>query len=78
MVSRQNLSGVVSRMERDGHLKALRPMARDRRSRLVSLTEYGRQVWVRRRPSPRFSTYYDKALAGFSDQRQRCTCSTTC
>jgi DNA-binding MarR family transcriptional regulator len=27
MVSRQNLSGLISRMERDGHLCAVRPMA---------------------------------------------------
>ena len=64
MVSRQNLSGVVSRMERDGHL-CIAPDGRDRRSRLVSITEYGRQVWVEQ-AQPKIFDYYDKALAGFS------------
>ena len=64
MVSRQNLSGVVSRMERDGHL-SVAPDGRDRRSRLVSITEFGRQVWVEQ-AQPKIFDYYDKALAGFS------------
>jgi len=64
MVSRQNLSGVVSRMERDGHL-SIAPDGRDRRSRLVSMTEVGRQVWVEQ-AQPKIFEYYDKALAGFS------------
>ena len=64
MVSRQNLSGVVSRMERDGHL-SIAPDGRDRRSRLVSITEFGRQVWVEQ-AQPKIFDYYDKALAGFS------------
>src|SRR4051794_26964935 len=44
-VSRQNLSGLLSRMERDGHLTTA-PDGRDRRSRLVTMTESGRKVWL--------------------------------
>ena len=64
MVSRQNLSGVVSRMERDGHL-SVSPDGRDRRSRLVSMTDFGREVWVGQ-AQPKIFEYYDQALAGFS------------
>ena len=64
MVSRQNLSGVVSRMERDGHLN-IAPDGRDRRSRLVSMTEFGRKVWIDQ-AQPKIFEYYDQALAGFS------------
>jgi len=34
MVSRQNLAGLLSRMERDGHV-TVAPSTRDRRSRIV-------------------------------------------
>src|SRR5512138_3930650 len=37
MVSRQNLSGLISRMERDGHV-AVAPSGQDRRSRVVTMT----------------------------------------
>jgi DNA-binding MarR family transcriptional regulator len=40
MVSRQNLSGLISRMERDGHV-AVAPDGRDRRSRVVTMTPSG-------------------------------------
>jgi len=50
MVSRQNLSGLISRMER---------------SRVVTMTELGRHVWqVLARPKIR--AYYDDILADFS------------
>ena len=45
MVSRQNLSGLLSRMERDGHITTA-PDGRDRRSRLVTMTDSGRHVWL--------------------------------
>lgn len=64
MVSRQNLAGVLGRMERDGHITLAR-VARDRRSRLVSLTDAGRQVW-RVQAQPRIYEYYARALTGFS------------
>jgi DNA-binding MarR family transcriptional regulator len=44
MVSRQNLSGLIGRMERDGHL-AIAPDGQDRRSRVVTMTKSGRHVW---------------------------------
>ena len=44
MVSRQNLSGLIGRMERDGHV-AIAPDGRDRRSRVVTMTDSGRHVW---------------------------------
>lgn len=64
MVSRQNLSGVISRMERDGHV-AVSPDGRDRRSRRVTMTPSGRKVWhVHARP--KILAYYDQVLADFS------------
>ena len=45
MVSRQNLSGLITRMERDGHVQVSTD-ERDRRSRLVVMTESGRHVWL--------------------------------
>lgn len=64
MVSRQNLSGLISRMERDGHV-AIAPDGRDRRSRLVTMTESGRHVWhVLARP--KILAYYEEILGDFS------------
>lgn len=64
MVSRQNLSGVISRMERDGHV-AVSTDGRDRRSRRVTMTPSGREVWhVHARP--KILAYYDQVLADFS------------
>ena len=45
MVSRQNLAGLISRMERDGHIGTA-PDGRDRRSRLVTMTASGRDLWT--------------------------------
>ncbi len=64
MVSRQNLSGVISRMERDGHV-CLAPDPCDRRSRLISMTEGGRHVW-QMKAKPKIHAYYEDALVGFS------------
>lgn len=64
MVSRQNLSGLLSRMEQAGHVEA-RPDGRDRRSRLISMTASGRRVW-RDEAIPRIHEYYERALADFS------------
>ncbi len=63
-VSRQNLSGLLGRMERDGHVRTA-PDGRDRRSRLVTMTDSGRQVWLVE-AQPKIYRYYDEALAGFS------------
>jgi DNA-binding MarR family transcriptional regulator len=64
MVSRQNLAGLLIRMERDGHL-SVDPDTRDRRSRVVTMTESGRHTWVDL-AQPKIRAYYDKALADFS------------
>jgi DNA-binding MarR family transcriptional regulator len=64
MVSRQNLSGLISRMERDGHIRSATD-GRDRRSRLVSMTESGRKVWLVQ-ARPKIHRYYEQALADFS------------
>lgn len=65
MVSRQNLSGLISRMERDGHVCSA-PDGRDRRSRLVTMTESGRQVWLEQ-AQPKIRRYYEQALGNFSN-----------
>lgn len=64
MVSRQNLAGLVTRMERDGHVKVIADQ-RDRRSRLVVLTESGRHVWVDK-AIPKINAYYLQAMSDFS------------
>jgi len=64
MVSRQNLTGLIGRMERDGHV-AILPDARDRRSRLVTMTRSGRHVWEKL-ALPKIHAYYDEVLADFS------------
>jgi DNA-binding MarR family transcriptional regulator len=64
MVSRQNLSGLISRMERDRHVEVA-PHGRDRRSRVVTMTASGRHVW-QDLAQPKIRAYYEQALEGFS------------
>jgi DNA-binding MarR family transcriptional regulator len=64
MVTRQNLSGVISRMERDGNV-CIAPDAQDRRSRIVTMTEQGRHVWLVL-AQPKIRMYYQQLLADFS------------
>ena len=64
MVSRQNLSGLVGRMERDGHV-ALAADPTDRRSRLVRMTDSGRHLW-QNEAQVHIRRYYDQALEDFS------------
>lgn len=64
MVSRQNLSGLLGRMERDGHIGST-PDGRDRRSRLIAMTASGRRIW-RTKALPKIHAYYDEILADFS------------
>lgn len=64
MVSRQNLAGLVGRMERDGHVAIVQD-ERDRRSRLVTMTTSGRHVW-RELALPKIRDYYEDVLADFS------------
>lgn len=65
LVSRQNLSGLISRMERDGHVRC-DPDGRDRRSRLITMTESGRRVWLEQ-AQPKIRAYYEEALGNFSN-----------
>lgn len=64
LVSRQNLTGVLGRMERDGRVR-LDPDPKDRRSRLIRMTEEGQQVW-HELAQPKIHQYYAEALDGFS------------
>ena len=64
MVSRQNLAGLLSRMERDGHIQ-LAPDPQDRRSRLVRMTAGGRKLWLHD-AQPKIRAYYEQALNEFS------------
>ena len=64
MVSRQNITGLLSRMERDGHI-GVAPDTRDRRSRIVTMTEAGRRVWGDL-AQPKIRAYYAQVLADFS------------
>src|SRR5215831_5093790 len=64
MVSRQNLSGLISRMERDGLVGVL-PDDRDRRSRVVTMTDSGQHVW-QVLAQPKIRAYYARILADFS------------
>lgn len=64
LVSRQNLAGVLSRMERDGHI-GMTPDENDRRSRLIRMTEHGRKVWLKQ-ALPKIEAYYEQALHEFS------------
>ena len=64
MVSRQNLSGVLGRLERDGRIH-IEADSRDRRSRLVKMTEAGHVVW-QDQAQPKIHAYYEQALADFS------------
>ena len=64
MVSRQNLSGLIGRMERDGHV-AIAPDDNDRRSRVVTMTDSGRHVW-QDLALPKIHAYYEQILEDFS------------
>jgi len=64
MVSRQNLSGLISRMQRDGHI-AIAPGGKDKRSRVVTMTQSGQHVW-KDLAVPKIRAYYEQVLADFS------------
>jgi len=64
MVSRQNLSGQIGRMERDGHIELLAD-TRDRRAKRVTMTKHGRKVWEKD-AQPKIRAYYEAALTDFS------------
>ncbi|HJW02166.1 MAG TPA: MarR family transcriptional regulator [Azospira sp.] len=63
LVSRQNLSGLLTRLERDGVIERVIDEA-DRRSRKVKLSAKGEELWVALAGPIR--DFYDQALKGFS------------
>ena len=64
MVSRQNLSGLIGRMERNGHV-TVAPDGQDRRSRVVTMTDSGRHVW-QQLALPKIHAYYEEIVGEFS------------
>jgi MarR family transcriptional regulator, organic hydroperoxide resistance regulator len=68
MVSRQNLTGLLSRLERDGHIERV-VCAADKRARRVALSPAGIKLW--RALAAPIQQFYEEALAGISvEQRQ--------
>ncbi len=65
MVSRQNLSGVLRRMEANGHVAGATD-ERDKRVRRITMTPWGREVWEQR-ALPQIHHYYGRAVDGFSE-----------
>lgn len=63
-VSRQNLSGLIGRMERDNHIELVAD-TQDRRAKRVRMTSNGRRVWENE-AQPKIRAYYEAALADFS------------
>ena len=64
MVSRQNLSGLISRMERDRLVQVV-PDEKDRRSRLVVMTAHGQDIW-QVQAQDKIRVYYEAVLGDFS------------
>ena len=63
LVSRQNLTGVLSRLERDGLIERATD-ADDRRSRKVKLSAQGQALWLKLQDP--IHQFYDKALKDLS------------
>ncbi|MFC7706245.1 MarR family winged helix-turn-helix transcriptional regulator [Plastorhodobacter daqingensis] len=67
VVSRQNLDGVLKRLERDGLVRRVTGDG-DKRSRIVQLTEHGRATWSE--VLQRIYQFYDQAASRFTfDER---------
>lgn len=62
-VSRQNLDGVLKRLERDAHVTRIVDTV-DRRAKKVLLTRKGRTYWDALQPT--IYAFYQQALEGFS------------
>ena len=63
LVSRQNLAGVLSRLEGDGLIERVTGIE-DRRSRRIRLTRKGEELWLAM--AAPIHGFYDHALKGFS------------
>ena len=61
VVSRQNLDGVLKRLERDAHVQRIAAPA-DRRARIVVLTPKGRTFWIGLQP--KIYAFYRQCLRG--------------
>ncbi|MBT6094813.1 MAG: MarR family transcriptional regulator [Rhodospirillaceae bacterium] len=68
LVSRQNLTGVLSRLEKHGYTERTRDSV-DGRSRRIQLTPEGRALWEKRL-LPEIFEYYEDVLQGLSDDDQ--------
>jgi DNA-binding MarR family transcriptional regulator len=66
LVSRQNLTGVLTRLEAMDYIERAVNES-DNRSRLIRLTAKGRNLWDANM-RPVISDYYDAALRGFSTE----------
>jgi DNA-binding MarR family transcriptional regulator len=62
VVSRQNLDGVLKRLERDCHVLRVTDMT-DKRARLVRLTPDGREFW--KSLQPKIYKFYQQAMMQF-------------
>lgn len=62
VVSRQNLDGVLKRLERDSHVVRIAD-ASDRRARLIKLTPQGRRLWTSLQP--KIYEFYRQAMVQF-------------
>lgn len=62
VVSRQNLDGVLKRLERDRHVQRI-PHPDDGRARLVILTEQGRVFWNSLQTC--IAEFYEQGIVGF-------------
>lgn len=63
LVSRQNLAGLLGRLERDGLIERV-TAEEDRRSRKVKLSSKGAELWAAL--AAPINTFYDQALKDFS------------
>ena len=63
LLSRQNLTAVLNRLERSGLIERARA-AEDGRARLIRVTKQGSQTWARM--LVRIEAYYETALEGFT------------
>lgn len=69
-VSRQNLDGVLTRLERDGHVLRV-PDATDKRTRRVTMTEGGWAFWNRLQET--IEAFYAQSIHDFSfDDKVAC------
>jgi DNA-binding MarR family transcriptional regulator len=65
LLSRQNLTAVLNRLERAGLIERTRA-AEDGRARRIRVTERGSQTWARM--LVKIEAYYDAALDGFTTE----------